>query len=401
MRVLGIPVTLVLVLGLGLGLGCQTSSAIGDAGIDAGVPAPDAGPSWLQSAKILVPGEDVTNQDCRVAICPHNENTDLVNYRDAIFLVHRTAVSQVLGPNSALHVYRSDDGGAHFTETAVILAPVDRDLRDPHFFIVDGNLHMVAITRLPVVSSRDSNVDSVSVDTFSSDGGKTWSPLRPIAPATNSFWRARAHDGVFYSAAYLDGDRAVTLFHSDDGASWKAGATIYDVAADTPLETELVFMPQGLLLAIVRMDGTDDELLGSSGRLRTALCWAKPPAYDAFDCSQTLEGVRLDGPLAFFWQGRLLVVARKHLPVGYKKRTALYELTGDFDHQGKLAIVEHGELPSAGDTAYAGVATIDATHVLVTWYSSDILDDRAWALAMLLPADIWQATLDLGRLPSK
>jgi hypothetical protein len=45
------------------------------------------------------------------------------------------------------------------------------------------------------------------------------------------------------------------------------------------------------------------------------------------------------------------------------------------------------------------VATIDATHVLVTWYSSNILDDRGWSLAMLLPADIWQATLDLDKLP--
>ena len=56
---------------------------------------------------------------------------------------------------------------------------------------------------------------------------------------------------------------------------WTAGPAIYGVSADTPLETELIFTPSGKrMLALVRIDGTDDELLGNTGRLRTKVCWA-------------------------------------------------------------------------------------------------------------------------------
>src|SRR5262249_42914236 len=169
-----------------------------------------------------------------------------------------------------------------------------------------------ALTRLGVTSLRDSDVDTVAVALTSADG-RTWSPPAAIGPPRWSFWRIKSRDGVDYSAAYEDGDRSVKLFTSTDGAGWTPGATMYDVAADTPLETELVFMPSGRLLALVRMDGTDREILGSAGRLRTKVCWAAPP-YAAFSCPQELDGARLDGPLAFLHGDRLFAIARKHLP---------------------------------------------------------------------------------------
>src|SRR5262249_23705403 len=84
---------------------------------------------------------------------------------------------------------------------------------------------------------------------------------------------------------YEDGDLSVRLFSSTDGETWTMGPEIYGVAADTPLETEIVFMPSGRMLALVRVDGTDDELLGNRGRLRTIACWASAP-YDTFRCPQ-------------------------------------------------------------------------------------------------------------------
>jgi hypothetical protein len=350
------------------------------------------GKSWLEDAHILVDGYDETNTDCRTGLCGHDENTDLAIYDGATYLVHRTAESQILGPNSSLRVSRSDDHGKTWTLLAVIPAPVDRDIRDPSFYVIDGQLAIKAITRLPVSSTRDSNVDSITVNTVSSDGGTTWSPLAPIGPETWSFWRVRDDaDGVHYSAAYEDGDLSVKLFSSVDGQTWTPGAVIYDAAADTPLETELIFGAGGVT-ALVRMDGTNDELLGSTGRLRTKVCTAAPP-YASFACSGELDGVRLDGPVAFADGDRTFVIARKHLlGVDNKKRTALYELTGDG------GIVEHGEFPSAGDTSYAGVAPISGDRFLVTYYSSNLHEDPPWARAMFGPTDIWQATIDLSQL---
>jgi hypothetical protein len=368
--------------------------------VDAG-PYPDVQtPRWLSDARVFVNGVAIGNRalDCRKVICRHNENTDMTTYEGAIWLVHRTAESQVLGPDSALHVYESVDRGKTFVETARIEAPTTRDIRDPAFYHVGNALYMKALTRLPVVSTRDSNVDTITVG-FSTTDGTTWKPLGAIGPPGWSFWRIKEHAGVFYSAAYQDGDRQVVLYTSKDGVSWTAGPPIYTISADTPLETELTFMPGGKLLALVRMDGDDMELLGDVGPLRTKICWASPP-YSSFECPQQFDDARLDGPVSFFSGSRLFVVARKHLQMGTDlKRTDLYELTGDFDG-GPLQIRDWGELPSAGDTSYAGIAPTDATqeHFAVSWYSSDLTTDPPWIIGMLGPTDIWLGEIDISRL---
>jgi hypothetical protein len=203
---------------------------------------------------------------------------------------------------------------------------------------------------------------------------------------------------MHYSAAYEDGDKQVVLYSSPDGITWTPGAQIYGVSVDTPLETELTFMPSGTLLALVRVDGTDDEILGNVGRLRTIVCWAQPP-YSTFSCPQVLDGQRLDGPVSFFHDDRLFVVARKHfIEPADRKRTSLFEIYGTLDG-GPINITEIGELPSAGDTSYAGVADVDSSHVLVTWYSSYIPADEPWARAILEASDIWQTTLDMSAVP--
>lgn len=373
----------------------------GDAGDEPYAPHPPL-PAWMDDAHVFVSGHDLENEyDCRNAICRHNENVDMIAWNGSFWLVHRTARSQVLGPNSSLHVYRSQDGKS-FSDVATIQAPSDRDLCDPHFYVVGTELYIHAITRFPVNSVRDSNVDSISVAMHSSDG-VAWSAMTNIGPETWSFWRVKQSNGVYYSAAYQDGDESVSLFSSTDGNTWTQGAQIYGVAADTPLEPELVFMPSGRMLALVRTDGTDAVYLATQPPISTRICWAMPP-YDTFTCPQTLDGVRLDGPLAFFWNGRLFVVARKHLlddGLG-RKRTALYEITGDADggtlDGGPIAIREWGEIPSAGDTSYAGYAMLDANRAVVGWYSGDLDRDEPWVTAIFDITDIWLGTIDLSRV---
>ena len=354
-------------------------------------------PAWMDDAHVFVSGHDLDDvQDCRNLICRHNENVDMIQWNNAYWLVHRTARSQVLGPNSALHVYKSDDGKS-YSPVALIQAPSDRDIRDPSFFVVGNQLVIKAITRLPVSSVRDSNVDSITMSTSSTDG-KTWSALSPIGPETWSFWRVKQNAGVYYSAAYADGDSSVSLFSSIDGVKWTQGAQIYGIAADTPLETELVFMPSGRMLAIVRTDGNDTVYLATQPPIATHVCWSMPP-YDTFDCPQQLDGVRLDGPLAFFWNDRLFMIARKHIMgdnLG-RKRTTLFELTGNFEG-GPLSINEWGDLPSAGDTSYAGYVQIDSNRIVTSWYSGDLEKDEPWVTAIFDLTDIWIGTIDLSRV---
>ena len=133
--------------------------------------AANAKPKWLLNARILV-ASNPTNQDCRTGVCRHNENTDLTRWHRAIYLVHRTASSQILGPNSSLRVYRSRDQGRTFRLQAIIPAPAGRDIRDPCFFVVGRRLFIKAITRLPGFALRDKNAGSITVETHSSDGRK-------------------------------------------------------------------------------------------------------------------------------------------------------------------------------------------------------------------------------------
>jgi len=324
----------------------------------------------------------------------------MINWQGAIWLVHRTAMSQVLGPNSSLRISRSTDGGKTFVVQAILPAVDMRDIRDPHFYIVGSKLYIKTLCRLAVNSTRDSNVDTLPQWTSSADG-KTWSPITPFTDGagntwhTHSFWRIKEQGGVYYSAAYLDGDLSVTLFSSTDGVTWTKGADIYTISAETPLETELTFMPSGKLLALVRTDGNDDQLLGDE-LVQTQVCWADPP-YSSFSCPAVFTGERLDGPLSFFHGTRLFMVARKHLGMNDHKRTSLYEITGTLDG-GPIAIKEWGELPSGGDTSYAGVATIDTDHSLVSWYSGNVPKDEAWSTGIFEPTDIWTGVIDFTKL---
>jgi hypothetical protein len=356
--------------------------------------AASAHPKWLLSARILVRSNS-TNTDCRTGVCRHNENTDLIRWHDAIYFVHRTAGSQVLGPNSSLRVYRSVDDGRTFKLQAIIPAPAGRDIRDPCFYIVGKRLFIKAITRLPGFALRDQNAGSITVQTHSANG-RTWSATRAIGREGWGFWRVVKHDGVYYATAYEDGDLRIVLYRSVDGVHWTAGPQIYGVSANTPLEAELAFSPSGkYMLALVRMDGNNYELFGYQGPLRTKVCWSRPP-FKRFTCPETLRGVRLDGSVAFYSGGKLFVIAREHLiGAGIRKRTALYEITGNLEG-GPIGIRKLGEFPSAGDTSYAGVVPLGGQRFLVTYYSSPLKGDPSWILGFGGPTNIWEAKIDLS-----
>jgi len=98
-------------------------------------------------------------------------------------------------------------------------APSDRDIRDPCFYVVGGQLYLKALTRLtPPVddSNRDTGVDTVAIAMTSSDGF-TWSAQQEIGPHEWSFWRIKENEGVYYTAAYEDGDLRVVLYTSTTG----------------------------------------------------------------------------------------------------------------------------------------------------------------------------------------
>ena len=191
--------------------------------------APHVGPAWLEDAQIIVYGNGVTNEDCRTEICQHNENVDMITWHGAIYMVHRTAKSQVLGPNCSWFVYRSTDAGKTYTRVAHLLGPTDRDLRDPHFYTIGDDLYLFGGTRLPGAPAHDDNIDAIEA-AFKTSDGDNWTSLGPIAPEMWTLWRPRQQNGVWYSAAYHDGDSQIALFSSTDGITWPLGAVTLSTA---------------------------------------------------------------------------------------------------------------------------------------------------------------------------
>lgn len=55
------------------------------------------------------------------------------------------------------------------------------------------------------------------------------------------------------------------------------------------------------------------------------------------------------------------------------------------------------DLPSAGDTSYAGIV-IRGDELFTSYYTSDIEQDYAWLLGMFRPSSIRMARIDLPAL---
>jgi len=109
---------------------------------------------------------------------------------------------------------------------------------------------------------------------------------------------------------------------------------------------------------------------------------------------------RLDGPNLFTYDNRVYAVGR-YQPVVQgpfvwqgsilaRKRTALFLVRED-------GLVHLSDLPSAGDTSYAGVV-LRGPDLFVCYYTSPIDRDYPWILGMDSPSPIRMARIELGRL---
>jgi hypothetical protein len=354
-----------------------------DAGLDGGADAGIDDGGGDGGARIIVPSGTSTN--CRTESCPHQSDTDLARFGSAAWLVHRTALSDLPSVNASLRVYRSEDGGT-FALTAVLPGPSSRDIRAPHFFVVQNTLNIAAISRLEVSDLRNAGADSTTIVARSTDG-VTWSPFTAAAPQGWSLWRPHlAPDGGLVAVATSDGDQAVQWFASADGSTFTAGAAFPLDGGDTPAETDALMSETGDALTVTPLEGTDAELEGDTGRLRTAVC-NSPAPLTVFACD-VLAGERLDTPLVFAWQNRTLVLARHHTLGSSVKRTALFEL-GD----GGIALLQ--TLPSAGDTGAPGLLITGSGPPWVSWYASPLSTDAGWSAARTGQTDIWLAPLSL------
>lgn len=311
----------------------------------------------------------------------HCAFTDLAHWRGRVWLAFREAVNHSIHPSSQIVVLASADHGKTFQLQARI-ASRGLDVRDPHFYVQDDQLHiMIPCWRLGVEPRRRVTILARS------DDGQQWETFRDLAIFEDvTVWRPRRSnvtgDGALYAAGYgRSANReigAVRLYRSEDGLAWQQVSIIHD--EQLPNETELCFLPDGELLALVRREEEPFHPL---------LARAKPPykgPWKKTECDRYLQGPLLE----HLGDGKFLVVGRspkaadenlkkpewdqeKKAVTGEPRVTRIFSLDPE---TGKL--IPGVALESGNDTSYAAFLRLPAdaqkgragaANALISYYS--------------------------------
>jgi hypothetical protein len=324
-----------------------------------------------------------------VADGAHNSNTDLTFWRGCFYLCHQTSPYHMGSRRSRLLLWRSRDARA-WEKVREFKNETGREYRDPKFAVVRDRLFLYALPNLTVRALPVGTVFTSTAD------GDTWEPMRDVNTPGWLFWRPKTIDGEtwFVTAYWRDHGRAI-LLRSADGASWQEVSQVH--AGDGCDETDFEFLADRRMLATARLEGHADTEWGDREGC-TLLATAAPPyEYWTFARSRV---TRLDGPCSFSYNGHVYSIARYQATrvhriaemggVYSRKRTSIFLL-----EEGRLVYLT--DLPSAGDTAYAGVI-VQGDSAFVSYYTSPPERDDTWVLGMFRPTDIKMARIDLVAL---
>ncbi len=322
-----------------------------------------------------------------VADGEHNSNTDLIHWRGHYYLIHASSPWHFASEDCHLVLWRSVDA-RNWAEMCEFSLPKE-DIRDPKFAPIGDRLFLY------VLKNRDLNPEPYTTAVASSDDGVQWTDFEDVEPEGWLFWRPKTRDGkTWYVPAYWWEHGKSILLSGTDGTTWRQVSVLHE--GDRNDETDIEFLPDGRMIATARLEVSDDLFGDPNGC--TLLAVAEPP-YTTWSKKRSAV-TRLDGPCLFAHDGVVFAVGRHHPgspgPLnGFgsilgKKRTSLYEVRPD-------RLIRLSDLPSCGDTSYAGVV-VRSGQVLIGYYTNDVDTDPPWILGMVSPSEIRLARVALDRL---
>lgn len=334
------------------------------------------------------PSLDMESWDI-VADGNHNSNTDLIHWNNSFYLAYQTSPYHFGSEKSRLIVRRSGDT-RHWEKVAEFEVPRG-ELRDPKFAAVGNRLFLYALRNVVWTAEPYATAFAFSED------GSSWGPLADAQPEGWLFWRPKSYDSTtWYVPAYWHGHGRSILLKSDDGMSWVTVSQIYEGERND--ETAIEFLADGRMIATSRLEGSG-SIFGDA-QASTLIALASPP-YENWTYTKS-RVTRLDGPRLFSHGGRVFAVGRyqpgraplvsEQGSIFSRKRTSLFLLEAD-------RLIRLSDLPSAGDTSYAG-AVILGDMVYVCYYTSPVDRDYPWILGMLTPSNIRMSRISLPSLAS-
>ncbi len=307
----------------------------------------------------------------------HNAFTDLVRFKDKLFMTFRSCPDgHMVHPTAAIIILSSKDGEQW--EQVHRFSVDKRDTRDPHFLVFKDTLFVYTGTwycgdTSPKREDYDLN-QHLGYAAHSKDGKQWESPIMLEGTFGHYIWRANAFDGKAYLCGRRKKEFAVAprgegpmvesaMLESDDGLIWRTAALFQEVDGD---ETAFQFESDGSIIGIGRRNRVSAQLLRSR----------KP--YTQWERKELDR--HIGGPLLTRWGSRYVVGGRK-TTVDKGPKTSLCWLVEDQLH-------EFAELPSGGDNSYPGFVEIGPTRALVSWYSSHEKDAKGKTITAIYLANL-------------
>lgn len=323
-----------------------------------------------------------------VADGAHNSNTDLTEFDGWLYLCHQTSPYHLGSRRSRLILWRSRDGH-QWEKVTEFKNERGREYRDPKFATINGTLFIYALPNLTMLAEPVTTVYASSTD------GVKWTPMEDVEPGGWLYWRPKTRDGVtWYVTAYWNEHGKSALLRTTDGIAWTMVSQIYEGERND--ETDFEFLPDGGILATARLEGNGNQW--GDPTASTLIAIASPP-YEQWSYAKS-HVARLDGPCLFPYRGRLYSIGRYQAT----RAPRIAEQGGMYSRKRtSIFLVEEGgltylsDLPSAGDTSYAGIV-IRGDELFASYYTNPPEHDIVWAQGMFRPSNIRMARIDLPAL---
>ncbi len=351
----------------------------------------------------VVPGRGIPEN---IPLMRSINNVDLIKVGDSIFMGFRTAPTHFASPNAKLYVVRSDDEGKTWEEELYI--EIGRDLREPRFLYFQNKLFLYFYTG----GTHPLKFEPERIHFCLRQEKGQWTKPQPIYEEGYVVWRLRtfgdkAYMSVYYGKdIYGKGNRGdVRLLVSTDGIHWNPISPNPQIDLVGAEEAEFVFDENGGIVAIVRLE------VGGGG----LICKSPPKRIDCWECKFT--PYKVDSSLMFTHNGRYFVIGRRNIagrsargsdlfPEGIRnawsmlfysltrKRTCIYEINPE-----NLELYPLIDLPSKGDTAFAGIVPISEDKYFLVNYSSSLNGpDLPWIWGQLLGSQLYGFILDFSNM---
>jgi hypothetical protein len=323
----------------------------------------------------------------------HNAFTDMVFWNESFWLVFISSPSHFASDQSRVVLLRSRDG--RDWQTAHEFGGDGQDIRDPKLGIIAQQLAVFALLNKSFDAAPYASVTSLSKN------GLDWTPFRLTIQEGWLIGRPITKDGTsWYAPAHRLDTGSAALLSSTDGLDWRVHSRLFDGNIERADETAMQLLKDGRLLAITRLEA-GSSILGSD--LAATLVSISEPPFTEWRILARNRTTRLDGPVMFMANDQIYAVGRRQVEgqgsfwlksgsVFSKKRTSIFHVE---EKTGELVYL--ADLPSSGDTSYAGVVARDGK-ILICYYTNEPTVDYPWLLGMLLPTRIQIVELEIEKI---